>query len=75
MFGLFGAKTIRLKVEGMTCQGCAKGVQRALTGVKGVKTVEVNFEAQTADVTGADLDVAALIKAVDDSGYKAIANR
>jgi copper chaperone CopZ len=75
MFGLFGTKTIRLKVEGMTCEGCTKGVQRILNGVKGVRKVAVDLETKIAEVSGRDLDVSQLIKAVDDSGYKATASR
>jgi copper chaperone CopZ len=44
-------KTIEMKVTGMTCGGCAKGVARALTAADGVTACEVNLGAGTATVT------------------------
>lgn len=44
-------KTIEMKVSGMTCGGCAKGVQRALASEDGVTACEVNLNAGTATVT------------------------
>lgn len=44
-------KTIEMKVTGMTCGGCAKGVARALMAADGVSSCEVNLGAGTATVT------------------------
>mgnify|MGYP003693950315 CR=1 FL=1 len=37
-------ETITLKVNGMTCEGCARSVTKALQGVTGVTAVEVSLE-------------------------------
>jgi copper chaperone CopZ len=71
MFGLFGGKTVTLTVEGMTCEGCVKGVERSLGAVPGVKKVVVSLKDKTAQVTVGSVDAAQLIKAVEGAGYKA----
>ena len=38
----------KYQIQGMTCQGCKRTVNRALTEVEGVKNVEIDFEASTA---------------------------
>ena len=38
-------------VEGMTCGGCANGVQRSLTKLEGVKSAEVSLSDASATVT------------------------
>ncbi|MPZ21156.1 MAG: hypothetical protein GEV06_25145 [Luteitalea sp.] len=40
-----------LRIEGMTCGGCAAAVKMAAKGVDGVKDAVVSLEANTADVT------------------------
>lgn len=60
-----------LKVEGMMCQHCVAHVTKALQGVQGVATVEVNLKKKTAVVTLADavLDEV-LVSAVTEAGYE-----
>ena len=61
-----------LNVGGMTCAACQAHVQKALAGVPGVQTAEVNLVMREAVVTGQDtLDRAALLRAVVDAGYEA----
>ncbi|MBA4352134.1 MAG: copper-translocating P-type ATPase [Rhodobacter sp.] len=63
------AATVVLDVEGMTCASCVGRVERALKAVPGVKTASVNLATERAEVTGLELDRAALVKAVEDVGY------
>ena len=60
---------IVLDVEGMTCASCVGRVERALQAVAGVKVASVNLATERAEITGRDLDRAALVKAVEDVGY------
>lgn len=62
---------IELKVEGMTCGGCVKSIQNALTGKKGVNNaaadlesgiVEIEFDAQV-------IQQSALEQAIIDAGF------
>ncbi len=67
------SRTVKLAVSGMHCENCVAKVDKALRGVEGVKDVKVDLKAQTAMVTLASATVKsdALIKAVDDAGFKA----
>ena len=57
-----------LSVGGMSCAGCVSGVERALSGVAGVRQVEVNFVERSAYVTG-DVAPEVLLQACDAAGY------
>lgn len=66
-------KTITLHIDGMTCSHCVGAVKRALSAVPGVASADVSLEDKKAVVQlGNDsVDTQALIKAVQDEGYKA----
>lgn len=66
--GISAMKTV-IKIEGMMCQHCVAHVNKALTGVPGVETVEVSLEEKQAVVTGS-ADKGALTAAVQDAGYE-----
>ncbi len=59
-----------IDVEGMTCASCVAHVERALKAVPGVETASVNLATERAEITGAALDRAALVQAVEDAGYE-----
>lgn len=61
-----------LKIEGMTCHHCQAAVKKALEKVAGVRSADVDLAHGTAKVEGA-ADIAALIAAVEDEGYRASA--
>lgn len=70
---LFSKTTpVHLDVEGMTCQNCVKHVTGALEGVPGVKSTKVDLASKTAQVKARPgTDVADLVRAVEEAGYKA----
>lgn len=57
-------------ITGMTCNHCKANVERAILGVEGVETVEVDLLSGTATVTGIH-DSAVLIQRVKSYGYEA----
>lgn len=65
---------VQFKIDGMTCEGCAKSVTSALQGSPGVETVAVNFATGIADIgfddslTNAD----ALKAAVEAAGFDVV---
>lgn len=60
-----------LKVEGMSCNHCRQAVINALSKVDGVTLADVDLGTKTAWVASAGpIDDNALIKAVEDAGYK-----
>lgn len=61
--------TKTLHIEGMSCSHCSGRVERALNGIPGVKAT-VDLAKKTATVTSeAEIDDAALARAVGDAGY------
>ncbi|HIE39252.1 MAG TPA: mercury(II) reductase [Anaerolineae bacterium] len=68
-----GQERVELRVDGMTCDGCAAHVRQALEKVAGVQSVVVPDwrEGRAAVVAAADLPNEALVEAVAGAGYKA----
>lgn len=61
-----------LHISGMTCASCQHHVERALRGVPGVETANVNLMARSAHVVSAQpLEMQPLIEAVRHAGYDA----
>ena len=74
--GLFGTKgkQVELTVRGMSCGHCEMRVSKALAGVEGVDKAEASHVKGQAIVTlkpKAEVDVAALVAAVERVGYEA----
>jgi len=61
---------VKLKVKGMTCNHCVMAVKKALSRVPGVERAEVSLERGEALVEG-NADPKALIRAVEEEGYRA----
>ena len=63
---------IELSIEGMTCASCVGRIERALRAVPGVTEAVVNLATERATVRGS-ADAAALISAIEGTGYGAAA--
>jgi copper chaperone len=63
----------RIRITGMTCAHCVNAVTRALQAVPGVQSVQVSLAPAQATVSGT-ADRALLIKAIQDEGYRAVAD-
>lgn len=66
------ARKINVPVRGMDCAGCARSVQRALSGLEGVEHVEVLLGSEKAviDVTDGGPGMRRIRRAVKEAGYK-----
>jgi len=66
-------KRVSLSLSGMHCSSCAQLIERSLKKVDGVSSANVNFAAEKAlvDFDSNQATVENLIKAVENSGYKA----
>ncbi len=63
-------RTISLPIEGMTCASCVGRVEKALKAVPGVADAVVNLATEKASITtNTPVDLAKLVKAVEDVGY------
>ena len=60
-----------MKIEGMMCQHCVAHVTKALTGIAGVQSVDVNLKKKTATIElSEEVLNETLTKAVVDAGYE-----
>ena len=65
-----------LPIEGMTCASCVGRVEKALKKVEGVENAEVNLATEKAMISSSQpLNLSALTKAVEQSGYKIVASQ
>jgi mercuric ion binding protein len=66
-------QTVTFAVDNMTCALCPVTVKRAMEGVDGVRTVEIDFEARTATVVfdTATTSADAIATASANAGYPA----
>jgi copper chaperone CopZ len=59
-----------LAIDGMTCEGCATGLEAAFSKLPGVSQAAVSYEKNRAEIVGSDsLTEAALRRVVSGSGY------
>jgi copper chaperone len=60
-------------VAGMTCEHCKIAVTDEVSRVPGVTGVEVDLDTKLVRVRGTDVDAEAVVAAVDEAGYDAVA--
>jgi copper chaperone len=67
------AKTVTLKVSGMSCMGCVNTIDNALAETDGVitKTVSLEDSAAVVKFDPAKTDESKLVLAIQDAGYDA----
>lgn len=68
------SRVVTLTIEGMTCEACAITIQKALSGVPGVRTASVDYAEGKALIAldpALPLSNEALIRAVHEAGYTA----
>ena len=67
------AQTVQLAISGMTCQGCANSIDKALAETEGVLNRHVSLADSLAEVKydPAKTDQESLILAIRESGYDA----
>jgi copper chaperone CopZ len=59
------------RVDGMNCNHCVVAVSGEVGQVAGVTDVDVDLDTKLVRVTGASLDDAAVVAAIDEAGYDA----
>ena len=60
------------RVDGMNCNHCVVAVSGEVGQVTGVTDVDVDLDTKLVRVTGASLDDAAVVAAIDEAGYDAV---
>ena len=64
-------KTAGFIVPGMSCSHCEAAVTTEIRKVGGVSHVTVDLESKRVEVSGSDLDEAAIRAAIEEAGYEA----
>ena len=64
-------ETLLYTVPGMSCDHCRTAVHEEISTVPGVAGVAVDVETKRVEVTGEELDDAAIRAAIEDAGYEA----
>jgi Cu+-exporting ATPase len=65
------AVALDIDIGGMTCASCVARVEKAIKAVPGVREASVNLATERAAVKGQDLDLRAIVAAVEQAGYEA----
>ena len=65
------SETLTYSVPGMSCGHCQAAVTEEVAAVEGVDSVLVDLDSKRVDVTGAQLDDAAIRAAIEAAGYEA----
>ncbi|MBP9113819.1 MAG: heavy-metal-associated domain-containing protein [Polyangiaceae bacterium] len=67
-------KELELSVSGMSCQGCVRGVEKAIRTVapSSTATVKVGSARVTFSHDAADEEVKAILAAISDAGFDAV---
>ena len=63
--------TITYTVREMSCSHCEAAVKTEVSAVAGVASVVVDLRSKRVEVTGSELDDAAIRAAIDEAGYEA----
>jgi len=64
---------VEMHIEGMHCGSCAVGIQMLVSGLDGVKSVEVSYEGKkgTFEFDPSKIKREDIIKSIAELGYKA----
>lgn len=65
------ANTLAFNITGMTCASCASSVEKAVSKLGGVQSAVVNLATEVLTVTTLTTEPNAIIKAVENAGYRA----
>ncbi len=63
---------VSLRIEGMTCQHCVMRVKKAIDGVEGVSSSEVDIGSAKVVFDESRTGTEAIEKAVQDAGYRVL---
>ncbi len=69
-------KTLKLNINGMTCDGCAKGIEKNITNLKGITTNNVDYTNSEGSFTfdEAVISKGEIIKEIEKSGHYKVTN-
>ena len=66
------SETRTYNVPDISCDHCKQSIEKEVSQLEGVASVEVDVQAKTVTVSG-ELDAQAIISAIDEAGYEVAA--
>lgn len=66
------SETRTYNVPDISCDHCKQSIEKEVSQLQGVASVEVDVQAKTVTVTG-ELDEQAIVSAIDEAGYEVAA--
>jgi len=69
MVNLLALTALTYVVSQMHCDHCRAAIERGVTGLSGVRDVDVDLEAKRVTVSGEGLDDVAIRAAIDEAGF------
>lgn len=57
-------------VPGVSCEHCRAAIEAEVSGVEGIRSVEVDLDRKTVAVAADPLDEAAVLAAIAEAGYE-----
>lgn len=65
-------KEIKLRIEGMHCEGCSNRLEKILNNVDGVESAKVSLEEKLADIkyNEEEVELNTILQEIEDAGFK-----
>ena len=65
-------KEIKLKIEGMHCEGCSNRLEKILNNVDGVESAKVSLEEKLAYIkyNEGEVELNTILQEIEDAGFK-----
>jgi copper chaperone len=61
------------RVPGMSCEHCKAAITEEVAQIAGVAAIQVDLNGKLVHVHGTDVEGAAVVAAIDEAGYDAVA--
>lgn len=62
---------MKVKIEGMSCNHCVSSIQKKISNIEGVNSVDVNFDGKYANIEGENVDPGYVVEQINALGYNA----
>lgn len=65
-------KEIKLRIEGMHCEGCSNRLEKILNNVDGVESAKVSLKEKLADIkyNEKEVELNTILQEIEDAGFK-----
>ena len=64
--------SIKINIEGMTCSHCESNIVNSLLSLKGIRSVQANYQSGQVILEGSNYDINKIEKIIESLNYKVI---